>query len=179
MRYSRGITHVLNLLGLFWMLIGPMDGQFIQQGGKLAGSDAIGMSEQGVAVALSADGNTALIGGYGDNNIGAAWVFTRPGGAWRQQAKLVGSGIIGSYAFQGIQVALSADGNTALVGGTGDSQSVGAAWVFTRSGTVWSQQAKLVGTGYVGQSFQGFRVALSADGNTALVSGSGDNNNTG
>ena len=180
MRYSRGITRVLSLLGMFWMLIGPMDGQFIQQGGKLAGSDAIGMSEQGVAVALSADGNTALIGGYGDNNnIGAAWVFTRSGGVWRQQAKLVGSGVIGSYAFQGIQVALSADGNTAIVGGTGDSQSIGAAWVFTRSGTVWSQQAKLIGTGYVGQSFQGFRVALSADGNTALVSGAGDNNNAG
>ena len=157
-----------------------VSGQMLQQGSKLVASDAIGMSQQGVAVALSADGNTALVGGDGDNNnVGAAWVFTRSGGAWREQAKLVGNSVIGAYAFQGIQVALSGDGNTAIVGGTGDSQSIGAAWVFVRSGSTWSQQAKLVGTGAIGQSYQGFRVALSGDGNTALVSGSGDDGNTG
>jgi uncharacterized protein (TIGR03437 family) len=167
-------------LGVIWIASAALHAQFLQQGPKLVANDAIGMAQQGVAVALSADGNTALIGGYGDNNnIGAAWVFTRSGGVWTEQAKLVGSGVVGSYAFQGIQVALSGDGNTAIVGGTGDAASTGAAWVFTRSGTVWTQQAKLVGTGFVGQSFQGFRVALSGDGNTALVGGSGDNNNAG
>jgi uncharacterized protein (TIGR03437 family) len=167
-------------LGVIWIATAVLHAQFLQQGPKLVANDAIGMAQQGVAVALSADGNTALIGGLQDNNnIGAAWVFTRSGGIWTEQAKLVGSGVIGSYAFQGIQVALSGDGNTAIVGGTGDAESTGAAWVFTRSGTVWTQQAKLVGTGYVGQSFQGFRVALSGDGNTALVGGSGDDNGMG
>ena len=46
----------------------------------------------------------------------------------------------------GFSVALSADGNTALAGGPTDSSLIGAAWVFTRSGTVWTQQgAKRVG----------------------------------
>jgi uncharacterized protein (TIGR03437 family) len=167
-------------LGVIWIATAALHAQFLQQGAKLVANDAIGMAQQGVAVALSADGNTALIGGLRDNNdIGAAWVFTRSGGVWTEQAKLVGSGVIGTYAYQGIQVALSGDGNTAIVGGTGDAESTGAAWVFTRSGTVWTQQAKLVGNGYVGQSFQGFRVALSGDGNTALVGGSGDDNNAG
>jgi hypothetical protein len=47
-----------------------------------------------------------------------------------------------------MSVALSADGNTAVVGGPYDNRSIGAAWVFTRSGAVWTQQgSKLVGTG--------------------------------
>ena len=68
--------------------------------------------------------------------------------------------------------ALSADGNTALVGAPGTTNGEGAAYVFTRSGTTWSQQANLVAlvpTPPADASF-GDAVALSADGNTALVS---------
>ena len=70
------------------------------------------------SVALSADGDTALVGGpYDDLRTGAAWVFTGSGGAWTQQgSKLVGAGAVGNAA-QGVSVALSADGNTAIVGG--------------------------------------------------------------
>ena len=58
------------------------------------------------------------------------------------------SAVAQSSIFQGSSVALSADSNTAIVGGTGDHCGVGAAWVYTRSGGVWTQQgAKLVGTG--------------------------------
>lgn len=54
-------------------------------------------------------------------------------------------------ASQGYSVALSADGNTAIVGGNDDNSQLGAAWVFTRTGGVWAQQGpKLVGTGAVG-----------------------------
>ena len=49
-------------------------------------------------------------------------------------------------------MALSADGNTALIGGPGDNSYVGAAWVFTRSGSTWTQQgAKLTGGGETGE----------------------------
>jgi uncharacterized protein (TIGR03437 family) len=152
--------------------------QYSQQGPKLVGNDLAGAVEQGVAVALSADGNTAIVGGYSDSNsIGAAWVYTRSGGAWNQQgSKLVGYPVLGGISYQGIQVALSGDGNTAIVGGDGDNGGVGAAWVFTRSGNTWAQQAKLIGTGAIGNAAQGFRVALSFDGNTALVGGHPDNN---
>ncbi|MGH7742915.1 MAG: FlgD immunoglobulin-like domain containing protein, partial [Candidatus Eiseniibacteriota bacterium] len=126
-------------------------------------------------------GNTVLVGGYGDNvAAGAAWVYTRSGGVWSQQgAKLVGTGAVGN-AEQGWSVALSADGNTAIVCGYADNGYVGAAWVYTRSGGVWSQQgAKLVGTGNTGSSGQGYSVALSSDGNTAIIGAAYDNTYTG
>jgi hypothetical protein len=89
-------------------------------------------------VAVSADGNTALSGGYADNGgniqqgVGAAWVFTRSAGIWAQEgSKLVGGGNIGA-AWQGFSVALSGDGNTALVGGPNDNGDLGAAWVFVQ-----------------------------------------------
>jgi len=94
-----------------------------QQGGKLVGTGAVGSGAQGSSVALSADGNTAIVGGA---NAGAAWIWTRSGGVWTQQGeKLVGAGAAGS-TFQGYSVALSADGNTALVGGFLDNNQTGA-----------------------------------------------------
>ena len=80
------------------------------------------------------------MGGVGDNSgTGAAWVHTRSGGVWTQQgSKLVGTGAVGS-ARQGSSVALSADGNTAIVGGLADNGVTGAAWVHTRSGGIWTK----------------------------------------
>jgi hypothetical protein len=53
--------------------------QFTQQGPKLVGTGAIGQALQGTSVALSADGDTAIVGGWNDNGgYGAAWVFVQP-----------------------------------------------------------------------------------------------------
>jgi hypothetical protein len=147
--------------------------QFTQQGPKLVGNDAVGNAGQGQSVALSADGNTAIVGGpYDNGDIGAAWVYTRSNGVWTQQgSKLVGTGSVGN-AEQGLSVALSGDGNTAIVGGPTDNTNIGAAWVFTRSGGVWTQQgSKLLGNDVAGEAGQGTSVALSADGSTAIVGG--------
>ena len=152
------------------------NGAWTQQGGKLVGTGAIGAAWQGRSVAISADGNTAIVGGPSDNSgAGAAWVFARSGGVWSQQGgKLVGSGAVGA-ARQGISVAISADGTTAIVGGHTDNLAAGAAWVFTRTGAVWSQEgSKLVGSGAVGPARQGCSVAISGDGNTAIVGGFAD-----
>jgi hypothetical protein len=162
-------------IGAAWVFT-RSGGAWTQQGSKLVGNDYAGESTQGTSVALSADGNTAAVGAPGDNNfVGAVLVYTRSGGVWTQQGpKLVGNGYVGDVK-QGYSVALSADGNTVMVGGPGDSTLAGAAWVFTRSGGVWSQQgSKLVGNGAVSAADLGWSVALSGDGNTALVGGPGD-----
>ena len=153
----------------------PVQAQFTQQGPKLVGTDAVGSSAlQGYSVALSGDGNTAIVGGANDNHgIGAAWIWTRSRGVWTQQAKLAGTRHVGAAA-QGWSVSLSRDGGTAIVGGPVDHSNAGAAWVFRRSRGVWTQQSKLVGTGTIGSAAQGSAVALSSDGNTAIVGGQAD-----
>jgi hypothetical protein len=150
-------------------------GIWTQQSAPLAGTGAIGYAGQGFSVALSGDGNTAIVGGPYDNfsttggiPAGAAWVFARSEGVWTEQGKLVGTGAFGG-AHQGWSVSLSVDGGTALVGGPDDGDELGAAWVFTRLGGVWTQQGKLPWTG--GGSLEGQSVALSGDGNTAFLGG--------
>jgi len=150
---------------------------WLQQGPRLLASDALGNSEQGVSVSLSADGNTALIGGDRDNYVtGAAWVWTRTAGLWQQQSKLVASE--GGNAQQGFSVCLSADGNTAAVGGPNDDNQTGAAWIWIRTGATWIKQFKLLASG-TGRAYQGYSVSLSTDGDTAVVGAPATNSGTG
>jgi hypothetical protein len=139
-----------SFIGAAWVFT-RSNGVWTQQGSKLVGSGGSGQSGQGVSVALSSDGNTAIVGGPTDNNsgvdfVGAAWVFTQSGGAWSQ----VGSKLVASdysdQSEQGNSVALSGDGNTAIIGGPGDNQENGAAWVFTQSSGTWSQQGSKLTT---------------------------------
>jgi hypothetical protein len=135
----------------------------------------------GVSIAIS--GNTALVGATtAHHRTGAAYVFTRGNRGWTQQARLVASDGVARDNF-GFSVALS--GNTALVGapnrgirGIPISQGMGAAYVFTRTGTTWTQQALLTRTTDSSSSdFFGFSVALS--GQTALVGVPGDGGSRG
>ena len=135
---------------------------------KFGANNAIGQANQGGAVALSADGTTAMVGGDFDNGAaGAAWIYTLRNGTWTQQGKLVANNAIGQ-ALQGSSVALSPDGKTALVGGGGDNTQVGAAWVYVLKNGTWKQQSKLFDKNAVG-AFQGGAVSLSKD--TAIVGG--------
>jgi hypothetical protein len=166
---------MLNDRGAAWVFK-RSHGEWTQQA-KLVGMGAIGNADQGTSVALSSNGNTAIVGGPFDDNSGAAWVFQRSGRMWRQQAKLVGTST--TFLF-GYSVSLSGDGKTAIVGAPFDNGEVGAAWVFTRSHGVWTQQTKLVGTGMTGAfATQGTSVAISGDGNTAVVGGFNDNDEVG
>jgi hypothetical protein len=176
MSLRRFLLRALAVASLGFLELFPMRAQFIPDGGKLTGTEAVGNARQGESVALSADGHTAIVGGPGDDSLaGASWIFTRTNGVWSQQgSKLIGTGAVGK-AGQGQSVAFSDDGNTVIVGGPGDDSLAGASWIFTRTNGVWSQQgSKLVGTGAVGKAGQGRSVAFSADGNTAIVGGPGD-----
>ncbi|MEA2236069.1 MAG: hypothetical protein QOC81_793 [Thermoanaerobaculia bacterium] len=160
----------------------PALAQFTQQGPKLVTTPFNGL---GSSVALSADGNTAVMGATAGENVGGVWIWTRSAGVWSQQSTaLNGSDATGCCTGQGNSVAISADGNTVLVGAGGDdfneSGAVGAAWVWTRTAGVWSQQGpKLIGSGAAGLAYQGRSVALSADGNTAVIGGPLDNSGVG
>ncbi len=173
------------LLSLALLGVGFSDGlasepaQLIQQGSKLTGGEELGAGRFGRSVALSEDGATALVGGpRDDEEAGAAWVFTRSSSTWTQVAKLTGAGELGAGCL-GRAVALSADGDTAVVGAPRDNSGLGAVWVYTRSGSTWVQQAELTGSGESGKGWFGRAVALSADGDTVLVGGYVDHSDTG
>jgi hypothetical protein len=99
-------------------------------------------------------------------------VFTRSGSTWTQQEKLTVGGESPPVSF-GTSVALSGDGNTALIGGASDEGKFGydAVWVFTRSGSTWTQQETL--THAPPAPDFGAKVALASDGTTALIGGPG------
>ncbi len=147
------------------------------QQAQLAAGDPGSGDSFGTSVALS--GNTAVVGVNFDDttagtNAGSAYVFLRTGVVWSQQAKLTADGAEAGDSF-GNSVSLS--GNTALVGAYGDDTAagggVGCAYVLVRSGSTWSQQAKLTVTdGSPGDEF-GCSVALNE--NTAVVGAQRDN----
>ncbi|HEV2980972.1 MAG TPA: hypothetical protein VGX51_06040 [Solirubrobacteraceae bacterium] len=161
-------------VGAVWVFT-RVGSTWIQQGNKLTGAREIGSGEFGAAVALSANGNTALVGAPRDRHgVGAVWVFTRTGSTWTDQGEKLVPGAKNSTQKPrfGSSVALSEDGNAALIGGDFDRHGRGAAWVFTRTGTAWSRQgSKLSASDEKGKAEFGFSVALSADGNTALIGG--------
>ena len=98
----------------------------------------------------------------------------------QQGEKLTGGGERGEEGAFGYSVALSPGGEYALIGGPGDSAKVGAAWVFLRSGTNWTQQGKkLTGKEEAGPGEFGESVAISASGEYALIGAPGDNNRVG
>jgi len=142
---------------------------------KLQASDASTFSRLGYSVAV--DGNTVALGAYAKNGFtGAAYVFVRNGEVWSQQQKLVATGATLGDTF-GYSLAIS--GDTLVVGrsnGTSNPQ-VGAAYVFTRSGSSWSQQQKLLAADGVAGDFFGVSVAVHGD--TALVGATNRNNNIG
>ena len=156
--------------------IPPSSGPYFSTGDFFPGDGANG-DEFGYAVALSADGDVALVGAsqkeingtLNGNKVvisrGAAYVFTRHGGSYVQTAELTERATKHSpnpITSVGRAVALSSDGHIALVGADG------AAFVFAASGTKYRQMAKLAAAGTHDDSF-GFAVALNATGNTALV----------
>ena len=128
----------------------------------------------GTTFAISRDRSTLLVGAPLDNNTkGAAWVFVRDeNGVWTEQKKLTGFNEIGAGAF-GWSVALSDDGDNALIGGLYDNDHKGAVWTFTRDASEWHPLSKLVLPRDTGEGYFGYAVALSANGRRALIGGSG------
>jgi len=129
--------------------------------------------------AISSDGNTAIVGAYdedtGGSRAGAAYIFTRSGSTWTEQAKIQASNK-GSGDNFGRATSISGDGNTVIVGArledTG-AANAGSAYIFTRSGSTWTQQAQIQPSVRASGGAFGTSVTISDDGNTAFV-GPGD-----
>ncbi len=133
---------------------------------KLTASDGTASNEFGTVVAIS--GSTAVVGVPfatvgGNANQGAVYVFTGSGGSWSQTQKLTASDGV-AYDEFGTSVAVS--GSNALIGAPFKA-SEGYAYVFTVSGSIWSQMQEFTASPAISGGYFGYAVAL--DGSTALV----------
>ena len=163
-----GVAYVFTRSGATWSL---------QK--KIQASDGANGDLFGTTVATSQDGNTILIGTGKISNNGYVYVFTRSGSIWTQQAKLSASDGAAGDMFGGNSVALSNDGNTAAIGASRDDSSKGSVYIFTRSGTTWTQQAKLTAADGVASDTFSISTSISGDGNTVAVGASGDDSSKG
>ncbi|HYP53441.1 MAG TPA: hypothetical protein VEQ42_07865, partial [Pyrinomonadaceae bacterium] len=120
-------------------------GGYVEQA-KLLASDGAAQESHGFSVAVS--GDTAVVGAPADqvgsnSRQGSAYVYTRSGSTWTQQQKLTASDGVANDEF-GYAVAIG--GDTIFVGRHftqvgNPARTRGAVYVFTRSGTTWTQSA--------------------------------------
>jgi len=144
---------------------------------KLLASDGAYRDYFGLSVAI--DGDYAIIGAYRDDDngdmSGSAYIFTRSGTAWTEQAKLLASdGAAGDYFGRSVSI----DGDSVIVGAYWDDDNgdeSGSAYIFTRSGTAWTEQAKLLASD--GAADDRFGVSVSIDGDYAIVGAHWDDDN--
>jgi hypothetical protein len=133
---------------------------------KLTASDGTADDFFGVSVAIS--GETIVVGAFSDDvgaNVrqGSAYVFVRAGAAWSEQQRLTASDGASNDSF-GKSVAI--DGETVVVGArsaTVTHDAEGAAYVFLRAGTVWSEQQKLTASNGGGVIAFGSSVGISGE----------------
>ena len=145
------------------------DGKSWVEQAKLVPEDAAESDLFGISVSIS--GDSAIVGSFYDDDrgdrSGSAYIFSREGATWFQQAKLNASDGSQNDLF-GISVGI--DNNRAIVGSYLDAvrgYSSGSAYLFSRDGSTWSQQEKL--TASDGHAQDSFGYAVSIDGGHAIV----------
>jgi hypothetical protein len=157
----RGSAYVFVRSGSSWL-----------QEAKLVASDSSMDDMFGYSVSIS--GDYAIIGAFGDDSRGSAYIFVRSGSSWLQEAKLVASDG-GDGDFFGFSVSIS--GDYAIIGAEYDDLGRGSAYVFVRSGSSWLQEAKLVASDGSVEDFFGVSVSISGD--YAIIGALGDDSASG
>ena len=185
---ASGATYVFVRSGTSWSQQAYIKASNTEAGDAFGRSLSLG--EDGTTLAVGADGEdsdaTGINGNQTDNSsavAGAAYVFSRTGTTWSQQAYIKASNTEAGDAFA-YRVSLSSDGNTLAVsamkedsnatGINGDQSdnsatNSGAAYVFTRSLTTWTQQAYVKASNTEDTDSFGDELSLSSDGNTLAV----------
>jgi len=198
--YNAGAVYVFTRNGANWVQQAYVKASNTGSGDHFG--SAVALSADGNTLAVAADWEssaaTGVNGNQGDDSIpqaGAVYEFTRNGTSWTQQAYIkasnTGTAGVGDVPGDGDQfgfsLALSDDGNTIAVGATSEDSNVngingnqadnsasgaGAVYVFTRTGSAWSQQAYIKSdslTAATAGDLFGYSVSLSANGSTLAV----------
>ena len=128
---------------------------------KIQSSDIEGGDDFGYSVAIS--GDTVIVGAFDESSAGAAYIFTRTGSTWTQQQKITASDIQSNDDY-GISVSI--DGDTVIVGSWWEdttASGAGSAYIYTRSGSTWTEQQKIQASDAEENGYFGYSVAISGD----------------
>jgi hypothetical protein len=145
---------------------------------RLQASNAETLGLFGTCVAFSSNANILAVGSYGSTNsggtsVGSVYTFTYSGTTWSQQTRLQASDAASNDKF-GSAVALSSDGNTLAIGSVLDDNSggtdAGSVYIFTYSGSAWSQQTRLQASDAATSNAFGNAIVLSYVGSVYIFS---------
>ena len=131
-------------------------------------------------MSISSDGSYVIVGAPGEDtggsNAGAAYIFTRSGSTWTQQQKIQSSDVQSGDGFGG-SVSISSDTNHAIVGAAGEDTgftAAGSSYIFSRSGSTWTEQRILRSPTALEKDFFGISVSMSSNGSYVLVGANED-----
>ncbi len=175
---SSGAVYVFTRAGVLWTQQAYLKASNTGTGDNFGSS--VSLSGDSLAVGASGEASAATgIGGDQNDNAapdaGAAYVFTRAGAAWTQQAYLKasntgpGDGFGGVLSLSGDTLAVAAYQEASAATGIGGNQNdntatlAGAVYVFTRAGTAWAQQAYLKASNTDATDAFGIELSLSGD----------------
>ena len=187
-----------NSAGAAYVFVKPVNGFWMQQA-YIHGHNVEAGDQFGVAVSISDDGNTLLVGSLdedclatgvnpadpcntdqaADISTGAAYVFVRSGNTWTQQAFLKPHNMSENDWFAS-RLVLSGDGNTAAIpspledGPDERTTEAGAVYLFGRTGNTWRQQAYVKSSNIEAFDQFGGAVGLSRDGRTLVATALGE-----
>ncbi len=129
---------------------------------KIRADDGAAYDSFGSSVSIS--GNYAIVGARGDDDngyySGSAYIFERSGSVWPQRAKITADD---GAAYDRFGFSVSLYGDYAIVGATGDDDRAGAAYMFKRNDTTWTQWEKLTALDGLPTDGFGYSVSLSRD----------------
>jgi len=173
-------VNLISTLSSFSLTFGPDWTSGTPTESKVTASDGVSGDLFGMSVSLSEDGNYAMVGASshdtGGTNAGAAYVYVRSGSSWSQQQKIQASDTGADRDF-GYFVSLNSDGTYALIGSYGheaEGANAGQAYVFTRSGSTWTQQQRFTGSDVEASDNFGKSGYINSDGTYAIVGARGD-----
>ena len=147
----------------------------------LSAADKATTDAYGSGVSLSATGDRLVIGAYSKNvsavsQAGKVYVYTRAGSVWTEEAQITASDKAASDFF-GRSVSLAADSSRLAVGSyfrdSGGTVDSGAVYIYTRSGTVWTQEQILVASDKAANDYFGIGVAFTSDASRLTVGARG------
>ena len=144
---------------------------------KLTASDKESTDYFGYSVSISGDGSRCIVGAYQKDpdaisNAGLAYVFVRSGYSWIEEAKIKATDKQANDIFA-FSVFMNYDGTRCIVSAhqedPGTTSDAGSAYVFVRSGSTWTEEAKLIASDKAATDNFSYSVAISGDGTRCIV----------